>query len=70
MNNGQSNKTSRCPHVFYIVVIVLITAAGAAMNYMYWGMSARYEKARAENILLRNNLSDKDDCVVPRGRRA
>ncbi len=69
MNSGQSNKESRRPRVFYGVIILLLTTTLGGMTYMYWGMSARYEKVRQESIWMRNELSDLDS-KRPRCRKA
>lgn len=66
MNVGQNTIKMVCRVLAIWSLLSFLTLCG--VTYMYWGMSARYEKARFENILLRNEISDGNHCPNPRRR--
>lgn len=63
MNTGQKIQKSLCR--LAVVTMVLSSLCLAGMTHMYWGMSARYETQRKANILLRNELSEGQNCKPP-----
>lgn len=66
MNTGQNTMKMVCQMLTVWSLGLFFTLCG--MTYLYWGMSARYEKARFENIMLRNEISEGLNCKPPMRR--
>lgn len=66
MNVGQNTTKMVCRVLAIWSLLSILTLCG--VTHLYWGMSARYEKARFENIMLRNELSEGLNCKPPMRR--
>lgn len=66
MNVGQNTLKMVCRVLAIWSLLSILTLCG--VTYLYWGMSARYEKARFDNMMLRNEISDSNNCQLPRRR--